>query len=100
MVRQRVHILSNVDLCLPGLVYEHLESLEQVVNVANTMHGYDMENNCKTCILVGDRKSKNKVTIATSKVISLHPPTIRQSSQKCRTGQAGRGKTICEIMEN
>ena len=58
MVRQRVHILSNVDLCLPGLVYEHLESLEQVVNVANTMHGYDMENNCKTCILVlGDEFS-------------------------------------------
>lgn len=58
LVRQRVHILSNVELSMPGLVYEHLQSLEQIVNVANTMHSYDMEHGCRTCILVlGDEFS-------------------------------------------
>ncbi len=55
-VRQRVHIISNVQLA--GVPYERLESLEQIVAVSKTMHDYDMEHDCKTCVLVlGDEFS-------------------------------------------
>ncbi|MDE7299061.1 MAG: hypothetical protein K2N94_09580 [Lachnospiraceae bacterium] len=56
LVRQRVHIISNVQLV--GVPYERLESLEQIVSVSQVMHEYDMEHDCKTCVLVlGDEFS-------------------------------------------
>ena len=56
LVPQRVHIISNVEL--KGVPYERLVSLEQIVLVAERMHDYDMENGCKTVVLVlGDEFS-------------------------------------------
>ena len=54
-VRQRVYVLSNVDLAIP---HDKLFGLAQVVQLANTMPDYDDENDTSTCILVlGDEFS-------------------------------------------
>lgn len=51
LVRQRVHIISNVDL-KGNIPYEKLVSLEQLVKVAADMLKYDHENDCMTVTLV------------------------------------------------
>ncbi len=54
-VRQRVFVLSNVDLAIP---FESFTGLAQVVQLANTMPDYDDEHDTSTCILVlGDEFS-------------------------------------------
>lgn len=54
-VRQRVFVLSNVDLAIP---FEPFTGLAQVVQLANTMPDYDDEHDTSTCILVlGDEFS-------------------------------------------
>jgi len=54
-VRQKVHIISNVDLSLP---YEKFKSLSQIVYVADAMHKRDIENDTLTVTLVlGDEFS-------------------------------------------
>lgn len=54
-VIQRVHIISNVDLNIP---FERFVSLSQIVNVADNMHKYDIENDTLTVTLVlGDEFS-------------------------------------------
>ncbi len=54
-VKQRVHIISNVDLNIP---YEHFVSLEQVVRVADIMRDYDLKHDTLTVTLVlGDEFS-------------------------------------------
>ena len=50
LVRQRVHIISNVEL--KGVPYEKLVSLEQLIKAADDMAGYDRENGCLTVTLV------------------------------------------------
>ena len=56
LVRQRVHIISNVHL--NGVSYEKFVSLEQIVKISDYMHDYDIANDCKTVVLVlGDEFS-------------------------------------------
>lgn len=55
-VTQNVHIISNVDLV--GIPYEKFVGLGQIVNVAETRHQKDMENDTLTVTLVlGDEFS-------------------------------------------
>lgn len=54
-VKQRVHIISNVELSIP---YERFISLSQIVSAAEKMRSYDMENDTLTITLVlGDEFS-------------------------------------------
>lgn len=54
-VRQRVHVISNVELNIP---YEKFKSLSQIVNVAENMREYDEKNDTITITLVlGDEFS-------------------------------------------
>ena len=54
-VTQHVHVLSNVDLLIP---FERLESLSQIVRVAEKFRDYDLQNDTLTCTLVlGDEFS-------------------------------------------
>lgn len=54
-VKQKVHIISNVDLNIP---FEHFESLAQVVDVAKRYKEIDDNNNTRTCtICLGDEFS-------------------------------------------
>lgn len=54
-VKQKVHIISNVDLNIP---YEHFESLAQVVRVAEKFKDIDEKNGTRTCTIVfGDEFS-------------------------------------------
>lgn len=54
-VRQRVYVLSNVDLSIP---FESFTGLAQIVQLADSMKVYDEENDTLTCILVlGDEFS-------------------------------------------
>lgn len=54
-VTQHVHVLSNVDLLIP---FERLESLSQIVRVAENFRDYDLQNDTLTCTLVlGDEFS-------------------------------------------
>lgn len=50
-VKQRVVILSNVELDIPS--YVHLADLRQIVSMADTVKQYDEEHNTYTVILVG-----------------------------------------------
>lgn len=55
-VTQKIHIISNVHLV--GIPYENFISLQQIVNVAETMQAKDMENDTLTITLVlGDEFS-------------------------------------------
>ena len=54
-VRQRIFVLSNVDLAIPMVKFT---GLKQLVELANEMHKYDEENDTLTCIVVlGDEFS-------------------------------------------
>lgn len=54
-VRQKVHIISNVDLNIP---FERFTSLSQVVRVAEKFKDIDEENDTRTCtIVLGDEFS-------------------------------------------
>ena len=54
-VKQKVHIISNVDLNIP---FERFTSLAQVVRVAEKFKEIDEENNTRTCTIVfGDEFS-------------------------------------------
>lgn len=54
-VKQKVHVISNVDLNIP---YEHFESLSQIVRVAEKFREIDLENDTLTCtVVLGDEFS-------------------------------------------
>ena len=54
-VTQKVHIISNVDINRP---YEHLDSLAQIVRVAEKFRQIDLENDTLTCtVVLGDEFS-------------------------------------------
>lgn len=54
-VRQRVYVLSNVDLFIP---HDKFTGLAQMVQLADSMKEYDAENDTLTCIIVlGDEFS-------------------------------------------
>lgn len=54
-VRQRVYVLSNVDLSIP---FDKFTGLAQIVQLADSMKEYDEKNDTLTCILVlGDEFS-------------------------------------------
>ena len=55
LVRQRVHVISNVALSIP---YEDFKNLSQIVTAAEHQREYDDENDCLTVTLVlGDEFS-------------------------------------------
>lgn len=54
-VRQKIHVISNVDLNIP---FEKFVSLEQIVRVAEKFREIDIENDTLTCtIVLGDEFS-------------------------------------------